>query len=72
MATTIKAEVAGTVFELAVKAGDEVDVGQTVLILESMKMEIPVDSTSAGTVTELLVKAGDVVSQGQALVVIGA
>lgn len=68
--TTIKAEVAGTVFELTAKAGEAVAAGQTILILESMKMEIPVDSTAAGTLVKLLVEPGEVVAQGQDLAVI--
>ncbi|MBX3592515.1 MAG: acetyl-CoA carboxylase biotin carboxyl carrier protein subunit, partial [Burkholderiaceae bacterium] len=44
--------------------GDSVDFGDTVAILESMKMEIPVESSHSGTIAEILVKEGDVVDEG--------
>ncbi|WP_375460051.1 biotin/lipoyl-binding carrier protein [uncultured Enterovirga sp.] len=68
MATAIKAEVAGTVFELLAQPGGPVAVGDTLLVIESMKMEIPVDSTVTGTVSAVRVSTGDVVAQGQVLV----
>lgn len=68
MATSIKAELAGTVLELVAAPGDAVAAGDTLLVIESMKMEIPVDTAVAGTIKAVLVKAGEVVAQGQALV----
>ncbi|MBM94843.1 MAG: urea carboxylase [Oceanospirillaceae bacterium] len=62
--------VSGSVWQLEVEEGQTVEAGQTLLILESMKMEVPVQATEAGTVTHLLSKAGQGVSAGQALVVI--
>ena len=67
---TIKADVAGTVWKVFVAVGEAVDSGQELLILESMKMEIPACASQAGAVREILVKEGDPVEEGQALVVI--
>lgn len=66
----ITASMAGTVFNILTSIGEEVEVGQQVLILESMKMEIPVESTEAGKVVELKVNIGDFVNQGDILLVI--
>jgi len=63
----IVSSMAGTVFNILVASGDEVAEGQTILILESMKMEIPVESTSAGKVSELKVAIGDFVNEGDVL-----
>ena len=68
---TVKADVAGTVWKVFVAVGEVVDSGQALLIVESMKMEIPAGASQAGTVREILVKEGDPVDEGQALVVIG-
>ena len=68
MATSIKAELAGTVFELAAAPGDAVAAGDILLVIESMKMEIPVESPAAGTIRTILVRAGEVVAKGQTLV----
>jgi len=51
MATSIPAHITGTVWKIEVKVGDAVAEGQTVVILESMKMEMPVESPAAGKVT---------------------
>lgn len=67
MSTEIKAEIAGIVFEILVEQGARISAGGTILVIESMKMEIPVDSTSEGVVAELCVSAGDVVAVGQVL-----
>jgi acetyl-CoA carboxylase biotin carboxyl carrier protein len=64
----VKAHITGTVWKIEVKAGDAVAEGQTVVVLESMKMEMPVESPSAGTVAAVLVKAGDAVEEGAPLV----
>ena len=66
----IDSPVSGSVWQLAVKQGQRVESGQTLLVLESMKMEVPVQATEAGTVTHLLSQAGQGVNAGQALVVI--
>lgn len=64
----IKAQMAGTVFEVSVKEGDAVTKGQTVIILESMKMEIPHDATMDGTVAKVFVAEGDFVEEEALLV----
>ena len=57
----------GSVFKVQVKPGDTVGKGQVVVVLEAMKMEIPVESTKQGIVREVLVKQGDAVSEGDVL-----
>ena len=64
----LKAQMAGTVFEVTVKEGDAVTKGQTVVILESMKMEIPHDATMGGTVAKVFVTEGDFVEEEALLV----
>ena len=66
----IQSEVTGTVWKIECKVGDAVADGDTLMILESMKMEIPVISTEDGKVAEILVKEEEPVSEGQAVVVI--
>lgn len=63
--TEIESDLAGQVWKILVKEGDEVEVDQPLLILESMKMEIPVVSPDAGRVARLLVGEGDQVTEGQ-------
>ncbi|WP_416731439.1 acetyl-CoA carboxylase biotin carboxyl carrier protein subunit [Fictibacillus sp. JL2B1089] len=64
----IAASMAGTVWQVLVSEGDEVAAGQTVIILESMKMEIPVDAVDAGTVENIKFASGDFVNEGDVLV----
>ncbi|HET6284189.1 MAG TPA: acetyl-CoA carboxylase biotin carboxyl carrier protein subunit [Polyangia bacterium] len=61
---SINAHITGTVWKIEVKLGDTVAEGQTVVILESMKMEMPIESPSAGKVTAILVKEGESVAEG--------
>ncbi|HSZ83465.1 MAG TPA: biotin/lipoyl-binding carrier protein [Polyangia bacterium] len=68
MATRVNAHITGTVWKIEVEVGDSVAEGQTVVILESMKMEMPVEATAAGKVTAVLVKEGDAVEEGAAVV----
>jgi acetyl-CoA carboxylase biotin carboxyl carrier protein len=68
MATTVRAHIAGTVWKIEVAVGDAVSEGQTVVILESMKMEMPVESTGAGKVAAIKVSQGQAVEEGAALV----
>ena len=63
----IVAEMVANVMKVAVGPGDRVAVGDTVVLLESMKMEIPVAAEVAGTVTEIAVSEGDVVTEGDLL-----
>jgi acetyl-CoA carboxylase biotin carboxyl carrier protein len=64
----VAANMAGTIWKILVKPGEKVEVGQEVVILESMKMEIPVPSAAAGVVRSVLVKEGDFVNDGTELV----
>jgi acetyl-CoA carboxylase biotin carboxyl carrier protein len=64
----ILAEMVANVLVVEVGVGDIVDIGDTVVLLESMKMEIPVMAEVAGTVTGVKVAAGDVVQEGDPLV----
>jgi acetyl-CoA carboxylase biotin carboxyl carrier protein len=64
------AEMVANVFSVTVAEGDSVEPGAMLLVLESMKMEIPVLSETGGTVTEVKVREGDVVQEGDVLVVV--
>ena len=64
---TVSSEVAGNVWKLLVQAGERVEADQDLLIIESMKMEIPVSAPSTGTVQDLLVAEGEAVGEDQAL-----
>ncbi len=66
----IESEVAGNVWKVEAKAGDQVAEGDVLIILESMKMEIPVESPVAGTVAEILVAPEDQVEEDQLLAVV--
>ena len=68
MAAEIRAEMVAQVHSVLVEPGADVAVGDTVLLLESMKMEIPVIVETAGTVIEIPVRPGDVVHEGDVLV----
>ena len=70
MATEVCAEMVANVVSIAVAADDEVAAGDTLLLLESMKMEIPVLAENGGTVAEIRVTEGDVVQEGDVLVVL--
>jgi acetyl-CoA carboxylase biotin carboxyl carrier protein len=71
MANVIKAHITGTVWKIEVKKGDRVGEGTVVVILESMKMEMPVEAEEEGTVEEILVQEGQAVTEGAALVRLG-
>ncbi|MCP3741735.1 biotin/lipoyl-containing protein [Rossellomorea sp. BNER] len=66
----ITASMAGTVLNVLVQGGEEVSNGQTVMMLESMKMEIPVESTDTGKVVEVKVNIGDFVNEGDILLIV--
>lgn len=68
MAEEVKSPMAGTIFELLVGAGDSVDEGDELVILESMKMEIPVEAPVAGSVAQVHIAQGDQVQEGDPLV----
>jgi acetyl-CoA carboxylase biotin carboxyl carrier protein len=70
MSTDIEAQITGNVWKIEVSVGDKVEDGDTVVILESMKMEIPVEAEDDGTVKEIRCAEGDSVSEGDVLVVL--
>ena len=67
----IRAEMVANVWKVVAAQGDHVDDGDTLVILESMKMEIPVLAESAGTITTMHVAEGDVVQEGDLIATIG-
>jgi acetyl-CoA carboxylase biotin carboxyl carrier protein len=66
----VEAHITGTVWKIEVEIGDSVDEGDTVVILESMKMEMPVEAEDPGTVKEIVCEEGQSVSEGDTLVVL--
>ncbi len=70
MPEEIKAHITGVVFQITAKAGDSVAAGDPVVVLESMKMEIPVEAPRAGTVTEVRVEEGQTVQEGETIAVL--
>ena len=63
----IKAELAGNLWKVVVREGQQVQPDETLMILESMKMEIPVTAPSAGRVTKIHAREGETVQEGQLL-----
>ncbi|MCZ6474388.1 MAG: biotin/lipoyl-binding carrier protein [SAR324 cluster bacterium] len=63
----VKSEITGTIWKIEVKAGDKVAEEDVLIIIESMKMEIPVLAPEAGTVAEILVKEEEPIKEGQLL-----
>jgi acetyl-CoA carboxylase biotin carboxyl carrier protein len=66
----VEAHITGTVWKVECKVGDEVEEGDTLVILESMKMEMPVEAEDDGTVKEIQCEEGQAVSEGDTLVVL--
>ena len=66
----VRAEMVANVWKVVAAEGEQVSDGTTLVILESMKMEIPVLAESAGTVTKLAVAEGDVVQEGDLIAII--
>ncbi|AFE06747.1 biotin/lipoyl-binding carrier protein [Corallococcus exiguus] len=66
----VAAHITGTVWKIEVKVGDKVDAGTTLVILESMKMEMPVEAEEGGTVKEIRCKEAQAVNEGDVLVVL--
>ena len=67
----VKAPLPGTISSINVKVGDKVNVGDTVLVLEAMKMQNNIEAENSGTVTSILVNQGDSVMEGATLLTIG-
>ena len=68
--TEVRAEMVANVWQVVASEGDQVADGDTLVILESMKMEIPVLAESQGTLTKLAVAEGDVVQEGDLIAII--
>jgi acetyl-CoA carboxylase biotin carboxyl carrier protein len=68
---TVEAHITGIVWRIEVEVGDSVEEGDTVVILESMKMEMPVEAEDEGVVREIRCEEGQAVSEGDTLVVLG-
>jgi len=64
----VEAGMAGNVWKVLVKEGDQVDAGQEIVILESMKMEIPVSVEEGGTIAKVYVQEGDFVNDSDTIV----
>lgn len=70
MSTNVEAHITGTVWKIEVKVGDQVSEGDTVVILESMKMEMPVEAPASGTVQSIAIEEGQPVDEGAVLLTI--
>jgi acetyl-CoA carboxylase biotin carboxyl carrier protein len=70
MATEVKAHITGTVWKVEVAIGDRVSEGDTVVILESMKMEMPVEAPTSGVVTEIRVSPSAAVEEDAVLLIL--
>lgn len=69
--SVVNSPLTGRVIALSVNVGDAVDAGTTLLVIESMKMEIPVEAETGGTVAEILVAEGDEIEEGQLAIRLG-
>jgi acetyl-CoA carboxylase biotin carboxyl carrier protein len=68
--TEVKAELVGNLWKIVTEVGQQVEEDDTLMILESMKMEIPITTPVTGTVKEILVKEGEVVQEGQTVAIV--
>ena len=68
--TEVKAELVGNLWKIVVQVGQTVEEDDTLMILESMKMEIPITTPTSGTVKQILVTEGEVVQEGQTVAVV--
>jgi acetyl-CoA carboxylase biotin carboxyl carrier protein len=66
----VAAHITGTIWKIVVQVGQKVSAGDTLVILESMKMEMPVDAPQDGTVAEIRCKEAQAVNEGEVLVVL--
>jgi len=66
----VEAHITGTVWKVECEVGQDIEEGETVITLESMKMEMPVEAEDGGTVKEIRCKEGQSVSEGETLVVL--
>ncbi len=70
MATEVEALIAGTLWKVEKAVGDAVEAFDVIMILESMKMEIPIEAPCAGTIKEIRVQEGEAIEEGQVLALI--
>ena len=70
MATEVEAQIAGNVWKIEKAVGDRVQEEEVILVIESMKMEIPVEAPRAGLILEIRVAEGDSIEEGAVLIVI--
>jgi acetyl-CoA carboxylase biotin carboxyl carrier protein len=70
MATEVPAHITGTVWKIEKRVGEEVAEGEALIILESMKMEVPLESPAAGRVREVRCRESQAVAEGEILVVL--
>ncbi len=70
MATKVEAQIAGNLWKIEKHVGDAVVAGDVIMIIESMKMEIPVEAPSAGKIVEIRVQEGDAIEEGAVLALI--
>jgi acetyl-CoA carboxylase biotin carboxyl carrier protein len=68
--TEVKAELVGNLWKIVTEVGQQVEEDDTLMILESMKMEIPITTPVSGTIREILVKEGEVVQEGQTVAIV--
>lgn len=66
----VQAEMVGKVWKIEAAVGQEVEEGDVIIILESMKMEIPIEASADGTIKEIKVKEGDTVQEGDVVAII--
>jgi acetyl-CoA carboxylase biotin carboxyl carrier protein len=69
-AETIQSEITGSVWKIQAKPGDKLEADDTIMVLESMKMEIPVLAPDGGRIVKILVAEGDSVKEGQDLAIV--
>lgn len=70
MSMNILSTISGSVFRIKVKRGEQVQAGDELVIMESMKMEIPLEAEAAGTVREIRVSEGDFVQEGDIVLIV--
>ena len=68
--TEVKAELVGNLWKIVTEVGQQVEEDDTLMILESMKMEIPITTPVSGVIKEIVVKEGDVVQEGQTVAIV--
>jgi biotin carboxyl carrier protein len=70
MATEVEAQIAGSLWKIEKAVGDAVEANDVIMIIESMKMEIPVEAPCAGTIGEIRVQEGEAIEEGAVLALI--